>query len=719
MTAKTAPWATRSPLVLVVAALMALAAGGGYLLRGLWDPRESRPAREQPDGPVVDSKSAPAAPPVLQVRAIWPGASAEEVERQVTIPLEVTLAGIPGLKHTRSQSAFGLTRLALQFPEGTDLWKVRQEVVNRLQFVNNLPVGATPLLEPVNSREGALLRYTLRGPRGALGAAVYTPEDLGTLQETVIERGLRRVPRVSEVVSLGGVRKRYEIHPDPERLKRYGIRLSQLRAALENSTADIGGFLRPKAKPEVGVRKIGVFTGRDSLEKARELKTSAEASAYLRADEDRLIREIRDIVITGINNVPVRVGDVVEGGPVAKGQPAGRLGVLTGPGPRASLVILARPRADGEPKGAGAWTEEKRVEGTVELRDGEDWRATLRDVRAHLKELNETPGRLLPGVRVEVYDERAEKPGNAPLWVQVGFRGNVSLEEAAAQARRARRALEKFAEVTGIVTQLGSPDEAAAPARPGQARLAVLLRPVGEWPPAPGRDRPRTRRELAQALEATLKQEQAFVWSFVDDSPAEPQERFLTERGAGFVKLVGPDLEQLAKVGPKVQARLAKLPGVRALQALPSVGQTAAPLSINREKSSRLGVQPADANEALEMALRGRVVAEMVEGEKLSDMVLRWPERFRKDVAALLRIPIEVGLPGEAGPKVRVTLGDVLERPEGDKLVRLGATAIYREDGKRLLPIWFRVQEGISIPDVVRAAREASAALLPPGYTLE
>jgi Cu/Ag efflux pump CusA len=723
--AKTAPWVIRSPVVLVIAALLALAAGGVSLLIEFWNSRESRPEHEQANGPKADPKGAPAAPPVLQVIATWPGAAAEEVERQLTVPLEVTLAGIPGLKHTRSQSTFGLARLGLEFAKGMDIWKARQEVINRLQFVNNLPAGATPLLEPVNSREGALLRYTLHNPRDAKGGAVYAPQDLDALQETVVRRALLRVGRVSEVVSLGGAPKRYEIHPDPDRLKRYGIPLPQLGTAIENSTANIGGDFLLQGKTERAVRKIERIGGRDPMVKARGMKTPAEAAAYLRAEEARFIREIRGIVIASSNNVPIRVGDVVEGGPLADGQPVGRQGVLAGPGPRAGLVLLARPRTDVEgrpvrgPNGEVEWTEEERVEGTVELREGEDRRAALRDVLAHVKELNDTPGQLLPGVRLEVYQDQAEGSDGAPLWAHVGLRGNVSLEEAAAQARRARVALQKFPEVVGIVMQLGSPDEAAAPARPAQARLAVLLKPAGEWQPAPGRDRPHTRRELAEALKAALKPERAFAWSFVDDSPADPQERFLASRSEGFVKLIGPDLEQLTKVGQNVQARMAKLPGVRAVQALPSVGQTDTPLRIDIQKSRRLGLPMADVNEVLEMALRGRVVAETVEGEQRYDIVLRWPESLRKNAAALLSIPVEAGLPGEAGPKMRVTLRDVLERPEGDKLVRLGATAIYREDGKRVLPIWFRVQEGRSVAEVARAAREAAAALLPPGYALE
>src|SRR5437016_4331213 len=103
------------------------------------------------------------APAIIEVVAQYPGASAEEVERQVTIPLEVTLAGMPGLKYTRSKSLFGLAHLRNQFDYGIDFYKARQEVINRLQFTAQLPPGVNPQISPMTPT-GELMRYTLDGP---------------------------------------------------------------------------------------------------------------------------------------------------------------------------------------------------------------------------------------------------------------------------------------------------------------------------------------------------------------------------------------------------------------------------------------------------------------------------------------------------------------------------------------------------------------------------
>src|SRR6478609_6109691 len=100
------------------------------------------------------------APAIVEIIAKYPGASAEEVERQVTIPLEVTLAGMPGLKYTRSKSLFGLAHLRNQFEYGIDFYKAKQEVINRFQSVQGLPSGVTPTISPFTPT-GELIRYTL------------------------------------------------------------------------------------------------------------------------------------------------------------------------------------------------------------------------------------------------------------------------------------------------------------------------------------------------------------------------------------------------------------------------------------------------------------------------------------------------------------------------------------------------------------------------------
>src|SRR5437667_6584165 len=127
------------------------------------------------------------APAIIEVVAQFPGASAEEVERLVTIPLEVTLAGMPGLKYTRSKSLFGLSHLRNQFEYGIDYYAARQEVINRLQFTQQLPAGVTPQISP-ESPTGEIFRYTLSSPKDPLGRDVYTLNDLKALQDWTLDR---------------------------------------------------------------------------------------------------------------------------------------------------------------------------------------------------------------------------------------------------------------------------------------------------------------------------------------------------------------------------------------------------------------------------------------------------------------------------------------------------------------------------------------------------
>src|SRR6185437_5272093 len=178
------------------------------------------------------------APAIIEVIAQFPGGSAEEVERQVTVPLEVTLAGMPNLTHLRSKSLFGLAHLRAQFEYGFDYKQARQEVINRLQFTQQLPPGVTPQLSP-QSPTGEIYRYTLRSPKDPSGQDVYTLNDLKALQDWVLEREFRRIPRIIDVSSSGGSVKRYEIHPDPDRLRRYGITLQQVQNALTSANANV------------------------------------------------------------------------------------------------------------------------------------------------------------------------------------------------------------------------------------------------------------------------------------------------------------------------------------------------------------------------------------------------------------------------------------------------------------------------------------------------
>src|SRR5579859_2470278 len=158
-------------------------------------------------------------PPMIEVITQPDGWSAEEVERYVTVPLEIGLAGMPGLEHTRSQSLFGLSDVKCYFDWGTTYEKARQEVINRLGFIQ-LPPNMQATISPWNAI-GEVFRYAVQG-RG------YTTRDLKTAEDWVLERQFKQVRGVIDVVSFGGETKQYHVAVDPYRLRGQSIQLSAL-----------------------------------------------------------------------------------------------------------------------------------------------------------------------------------------------------------------------------------------------------------------------------------------------------------------------------------------------------------------------------------------------------------------------------------------------------------------------------------------------------------
>jgi cobalt-zinc-cadmium resistance protein CzcA len=379
-------WSLDNPLLVIVASI-ALAAVGVYAFIHI----------------NVEAYPDPA-PATIDVIAQWPGASAEEMERQVTIPLEIALAGMPGLKTTLTKSLYGLSHLRNVFEYGHEYEKARQEVINRLQFVQGLPPGVNALLSPANPI-GEIYRYTLDGPKNALGQPIYTLNDLKALEDWLLEREFRRVPGVIDVTSQGGTVKRYEVHPDPERLKAFGITLQQIQNALANSNANIGGDYLFRGRTTLMVRGIGVIGGgKDPIERAIGMKTPQEAAAYLRAEERRRIREIRSIVVTANDYVSVRIDDLVEGGPLLSDASPVYQGVVVGHQPRLGRLSLDRPLDLTNTE----WQREfEKVQGIILMRKGEKSIPTLEAVKAKVEELNQ-PGRLLPGVTLEPYYDRID-----------------------------------------------------------------------------------------------------------------------------------------------------------------------------------------------------------------------------------------------------------------------------------------------------------------------
>jgi len=226
----------------------------------------------------------------VQINTQAPGYSPLETEQRVTFLVETAMAGLPKLENTRSISAYGLSQVTVVFQDGTDIYFARQWVNERLQEVKSqLPPGVTPQMGPVSTGLGEIYMYSVvadpraRKPDGA----AYTPTDLRSIQDWIIRPQLRQVAGVSEVNSIGGNAKQYQVAPDPARLLAYGVTLRDLIGALEANNLNVGaGYIETNGEQKL-VRVPGQIADTDAL---------------------------RQAVIATRNTIPVTVADVAEVG---------------------------------------------------------------------------------------------------------------------------------------------------------------------------------------------------------------------------------------------------------------------------------------------------------------------------------------------------------------------------------------------------------------------
>src|ERR1700730_12177599 len=173
-------------------------------------------------------------PPLVDIVTLNPGQSAEEIERYITIPIEVQMAGIPNVTAVRTISLFGLSDVKGQFTYAFTYDEAQQWVINRLSQLSPLPNGATPQISPV-SPTGEIYRYRLVGPPG------FSVTDFKTIQNWILERRFKAVPGVIDVTGWGGKTKTYEVSVNLDALVQYGIGLPQVLQALNNSNINVGG----------------------------------------------------------------------------------------------------------------------------------------------------------------------------------------------------------------------------------------------------------------------------------------------------------------------------------------------------------------------------------------------------------------------------------------------------------------------------------------------
>ncbi len=320
---------TQNQPLLVILALLVFIGSGIVAFRAL-------PIEAFPD--VSDTQ--------VTVIALQPGRAAEEVERQVTLPIEVALSGIPDSVRLFSHTQFGLSYTVVTFNDRPTDVLARQRVNERLQEIN-LPDGVDVHIQPPQTAIGEIFRFRLRGDD-------YSTQYLREIQDWVVEKHLRRVPGVADLVTMGGSIKQYEVNPDMNRLRDYGLTLGQLFTALQRANANAGGGAVSHGTQQYLIRSIG------------ELRSSAD---------------IGSVMVSVRKGVPILVRDVAE--------------VRVGGAPVQGLVGQStRDRVDDDI-----------VNGIVVMRKGENPSLVLAALKEKIAEINKT---YLPrGVEIVPYYDRS------------------------------------------------------------------------------------------------------------------------------------------------------------------------------------------------------------------------------------------------------------------------------------------------------------------------
>ncbi len=226
----------------------------------------------------------------VQINTEAPGYSPLETEQRVTYPIETVMAGLPNLVQTRSLSRYGLSQVTVIFKDGTDIYFARQLVNERIQGARDkLPAGISPALGPISTGLGEIYLWTVEARDGARKAdgSPYTATDLREIQDWIIKPQLRNVPGATEINSIGGFAKEFQVAPLPERLAAYGMTLQEIVTALERNNGNVGAGYIEKRGEQYLVRAPG----------------------QVKTEED-----IRNIIVGTAQGLPIRIRDVAEVG---------------------------------------------------------------------------------------------------------------------------------------------------------------------------------------------------------------------------------------------------------------------------------------------------------------------------------------------------------------------------------------------------------------------
>lgn len=279
----------------------------------------------------------------VNIVAQYPGRAAEEVEKQVTIPIEVAMSGMPNMVRMFTHTQFGLSYMMITFNDKPTDKEARQLVFERLRGID-LPEGVEPNVAPLSTSIGEIYRYRVKGDH-------LNSRQLREIEEWVVEKAIKKVPGVADVVSMGGALKQYEVNPDLAKMRDEKITLAQLFSALSRANANAGGGAVSQGRQQFLVRSLGTF------------RTSADIDRVVVGDNGKGVPIlIRDIAVVKEANAPVQ-----------------------------GLV--------------GQDNNDDIVNGLVLMRKGENPSELLKGIKQTINELNEH--RLPPGVQLMPYYDRS------------------------------------------------------------------------------------------------------------------------------------------------------------------------------------------------------------------------------------------------------------------------------------------------------------------------
>jgi cobalt-zinc-cadmium resistance protein CzcA len=309
----------------------------------------------------------------VEIITQWPGISAEQIEQQVTIPLEIVMNGIPGVVHLRSFSLFGLSDLKLIFDDDTENAWNRERVLERLSQVT-LPNGVSPQMGTDWSPVGQIYFFTLHSTNPA-----YDVMELKSIEDWVVEKNFKQVPNIVDVASFGGPTREYQVRVDPNKLTSYGLSIGQIEQQLTNNNANAGGSFIEAGLQQINIREVGLV---------------------------RNVKDIENTVILTKGGTPLHIRDIAV--------------VEQGDKIRLGQFARAIRRDDGKIIDNGDV-----VSGIVLLRKSAEAETALKGIEAKVKEMND---HILPaGVTIEPFIDRSDLMKHTTTTVLHNLRDGIIL----------------------------------------------------------------------------------------------------------------------------------------------------------------------------------------------------------------------------------------------------------------------------------------------------